>query len=152
MTENTKTKILSLVICIMLIAAMAVVTTACNDNKQNEQETVQTTKIPEQGVKELGSGATQFSFTVIDKDGNETNFLINTDKKTVGEALLDVDLIAGDESEYGLYVKTVNGTTLDYEKDKMYWSFYVNGEYATSGVDTTEIDENAEYSFKAEKA
>ena len=149
--KNLK-RILSLLLSIMLIAAMAVVTTACNDNKQNEQETVQTTKTPEQGVKELGSGATQFSFTVIDKDGNETNFLINTDKKTVGEALLDVDLIAGEESEYGLYVKTVNGTTLDYEKDKMYWSFYVNGKYATSGVDTTEIEKDAKYEFRAEKA
>ena len=151
--QNKKSlRILSFLLIVMLIAAMAVTTTACNDNKQNEQETVQTTKAPEQEIKEMGEGAKQFSFTVIDKDGSETKFLINTDKKIVGEALLDVNLIAGDESEYGLYVKTVNGTTLDYEKDKMYWSFYVNGKYATSGVDTTEIDENAKYSFKAEKA
>lgn len=145
-------RILSFLLCIMLIAAMAVCTVACNDNTTGEQETVQTTKSPADSVKELGEGATQFSFTVVDIDGNETKFLINTDKATVGEALLDVDLIAGDESEYGLYVKTVNGTTLDYEKDKMYWSFYVNGEYATSGVDSTNIEKDAEYSFKAEKA
>jgi len=145
-------RILSFLLVVLLIAAMAVTTTACNDNKQNEQETVQTTKAPAQEVKELGEGATQFSFIAVDKDGNETKFLINTDKTTVGEALLDVELIAGDESEYGLYVKTVNGITLDYDKDKMYWAFYVNGEYATTGVDTTEIDENAKYSFKAEKA
>lgn len=151
--QNKKSlRILSFLLIVLLIAAMAVTTTACNDNKANEQETVQTTKAPAQEIKEMGKGAKQFSFTVVDKDGNETKFLINTDKKTVGEALLDVDLISGDKGEYGLYVKTVNGSTLDYDKDKMYWAFYVNGEYATLGVDTTEIDENAEYELKAEKA
>ena len=35
--------------------------------------------------------------------------------------LLSLDLIAGDEGEYGLYVKTVNGITADYETDGMYF-------------------------------
>ena len=34
----------------------------------------------------------------------------------------------------------------------MYWSFYVNGSYATSGVDTTKIADGEVYAFKAEKA
>lgn len=49
---------------------------------------------------------------------------------TVGKALLDQGVIAGEDSSYGLYVKTVNGTTLDYDTDGMYWAFYINGEYA----------------------
>ncbi|MBQ2923597.1 MAG: DUF4430 domain-containing protein, partial [Tyzzerella sp.] len=53
---------------------------------------------------------------------------------------------------YGLYVKTVNGTTLDYDKDGMYWSFYINGDYAMTGVDVTEIKAGEKYSFKAEKS
>ena len=69
----------------------------------------------------------------------------------MGEALLDKGLIAGDDSEYGLYVKTVNGVTLDYDKDGMYWAFYINGEYAQTGVDSTDITAGAEYAFKAEK-
>ena len=151
MKQTKFLKVLSFVLCIVLVAAMALCTTACSDNKNAEQETVQTTVAPNNSVKELGKGATQFSFIVVDKDGNKTAFLINTDKTTVGDALLELDLIAGDESEYGLYVKTVNGVTLDYDKDQMYWAFFVNGEYATSGVDTTDIDENAEYKFEATK-
>lgn len=151
MKQTKFLKVLSFVLCIVLVAAMALCTTACSDNKNAEQETVQTTAAPNNSVKELGKGATQFSFSVVDKDGNKTAFLINTDKTTVGDALLELDLIAGDESEYGLYVKTVNGVTLDYDKDQMYWAFFVNGEYATSGVDTTDIDENAEYKFEATK-
>ena len=69
----------------------------------------------------------------------------------MGDALLELKLIDGEESQYGLYVKTVNGVTADFDKDKEYWAFYVNGEYAMSGVDTTEIEAGATYSFKVEK-
>lgn len=72
-------------------------------------------------------------------------FTIKTDKKTVGAALFEHKLIDGDEGEYGLYVKTVNGITADYDVDKSYWAFNINGEYATSGVDTTEIKEGVTY-------
>ena len=99
----------------------------------------------------LGEGQTKFIFVVVDKDGNETNFEIYTDKETVGDALLEVDLIAGEEREYGLYVKTVNGITADYDADQTYWAFYVNGKYATAGVDSTAVKEGETYSFKVEK-
>ena len=142
-------KLLSFILCIVLIAAMALLATGCNDDKTAADSSATTTASAD-GVKTLGEGEKSFKFSVVDVDGNETKFEINTDKKTVGEALLELDLIAGDEGDYGLYVKTVNGTTLDYEADGKYWAFYVNGEYASSGVDLTEIDETAEYSFKAE--
>ena len=69
----------------------------------------------------------------------------------MGEALLDAGLIAGEESGYGLYVKTVNGTTLDFDKDGAYWAFYINDEYAQAGVDSTSITAGETYAFKAEK-
>lgn len=145
-------KALSFILCIVLIAAIALFTTACNDNNTNDTTTenaVSTTEAAKATV--LGEGETKFTFTVTDLEGNEAAFEINTDKKTVGDALLELELIAGDESEYGLYVKTVNGTTLDYDKDGAYWAFYVDGEYATSGVDTTDIVAGTTYTFKAEK-
>ena len=67
------------------------------------------------------------------------------------EALLAEGLIEGENGAYGLYVKKVNGIVADYDIDKTYWAFYINGEYAMSGVDTTEIVEGATYSFKVEK-
>lgn len=134
-------KSLSLSVCIVLIAVMALFTTGCNDSK--------TVSTPSE--VQVSSQTAEFTFKVTDADGKETDFTINTDKKTVGEALLDKGLIAGDESEYGLYVKTVNGVTLDYDKDGMYWAFYENGQYASKGVDSTEVTAGAEYAFKAEK-
>jgi len=92
-----------------------------------------------------------FDFIVVDKDGAEACFEIHTDAEVVGDALLALDLISGDVGEYGLYVKSVNGITADYDVDQTYWAFYVNGEYATAGVDTTVIEEGTTYSFKVEK-
>lgn len=69
----------------------------------------------------------------------------------MGAALLKLGVIAGDDSEYGLYVKTVNGETADYDTDGTYWGFYINGEYAMTGVDATTLEAGATYAFRVEK-
>lgn len=139
---------LSRFLCIVLIAAIALFTIGCQDNNAASSDAVSSGIAANGSV--LGEGATQFTFTVTDGEGNESAFEIHTDKTTVGEALLDLGLISGDDSEYGLYVKTVNGITADYDVDGTYWAFYVDGEYAMSGVDQTEITEGSTYSFKVE--
>ena len=78
-------------------------------------------------------------------------FTIRTDKETVGEALLEHKLISGEDGQYGMYIKAVNGITADYDKDKSYWAFYADGKYANSGVDTTKIDEKVTYSLEYTK-
>jgi len=35
--------------------------------------------------------------------------------------------------------------------DQTYWAFYINGEYASTGVDSTNIEEGSTYTFKVEK-
>ena len=73
-----------------------------------------------------------------------TRFLVKT---IVGDALQELGLITGDPSPYGLYAKSVNGITADYDKAGTYWVFSTNGEYDTKGVDQTEIDTTATYAF-----
>lgn len=85
-------------------------------------------------------------------DGSTKTQAYETDAENLGEYLQQQGVIAGDDSEYGLYVKTVMGETLDYDTDGQWWAFYVNGELATSGVDSTQIEDGATYAFKAEKA
>ena len=148
MQMKRNNKLLSLLLCIVLTVAMALFTIGCNDDNK---ETTLKTEQPKSEATVLGEGATEFAFTVVDKDGNETVFEIHTDKTIVGDALLELELIAGDEGDYGLYVKTVNGITADYNVDKTYWAFYINGEYAMSGVDTTKIIAGDSYSVKVEK-
>ncbi len=168
MKMNKLTKKLSLVICNVLIAAMVLFTSGCGGSNDNvtelpqgaeETQVPETTEMPEatevpkeESQYEIkGEGNTSFVFIVTDADGNESAYEIHTDKTTVGEALIDLEMIAGDPGDYGLYVKTVDGITVDYDIDGMYWAFYVDGEYATSGVDTTDIAEGSIYSFKVEK-
>lgn len=146
-------KHLSLFLCIMLIAATALFTNGCSQKQETEnpESVIETTDASASQDTILGEGETSFAFTVVDKDGNETQFEIHTDKTIVGEALLELGLISGDEGDYGLYVKEVNGITADYDTDGTYWAFYVDGEYAMSGVDSTEITEGSVYAFKVEK-
>ena len=151
MRKTELKKILSLILCIVLIAVTALFAAGCSDKTDSQDADVEEAPISESSdVTLLGEGATAFDLTVVDGEGNESAFTINTDETTVGNALLALEFIAGDESEYGLYVKTVNGTTLDYNKDGKYWAFYVNDAYATKGVEKTEIDDSAKYCFKAE--
>lgn len=150
-------RIFALILCIVLIAATALFAQGCKKTEGESPETTDSvttaadTTEKAEDTNVLGEGEKQFTFKVVDKEGKETVFTINTDKKTVGDALLDLKLIEGEDGDYGLYVKKVNGIVADYEIDQTYWAFYVNGEYAMSGVDTTEIENGAEYAFKIEK-
>ena len=175
--KNSTQKMLSFFLCIVLIAAMALFATGCNDTSAPAGSTPATTQPTESpatqatepsteatepsteatepsteatepsDVTVVGEGATSFHFTVTDVDGTETKFLVNTDKTTVGEALLELGLIEGDIGDYGLYVTAVNGITADWDTESAYWAFYVNGEYGMTGVDSTEIVADTTYSF-----
>lgn len=147
MKLNGKKNILGKLLCLVLIVAMALCMGACGTK---DDAAAVTTDVIENG-KTYGSGANEFTYKVVDPDGNETVATVKTDKTIVGEALLELNLIAGEQGQYGLYVSTVNNITLDWDKDAMYWGFYVNGEYALTGVDMTEIVSGTEYTLKADK-
>lgn len=155
MKKVMKKKWLSCVLCIVLTVAMALVTTGCNGGN-NEQDSKAQTSDTKASVwsdgSVVGEGSKQFALTVVDAEGSETKLEIHTEQKTVGAALSELGVIDGDEGEYGLYVTTVNGITADYDADGLYWALYVNGEYAQTGVDSTEIAEGDSYQFKLEKA
>ena len=103
--------------------------------------------------KEESATGARFTFEAYDLSGGVKTFELSAQEgeENVGAVLVREGLISGDESQYGLYVKTVNGITLDYDKDKMYWAFYVDGEYAMTGVDSTPIQDGSVYAFKPEK-
>lgn len=106
------------------------------------------------GVKDgetVGQGATAFSVEVKDAEGKATKFTVQTDEKTVGAALQKLNIISGEDSQYGLYIKEVTGITADYDKDGTYWAFYVDGQYALTGADLTDVKAGAVYTFAVEK-
>ena len=144
MKNNRIQKLLALVLVFVLTAAAAL--SGCSTTP------AETTAPPAetQPVTEVGEGAANFELTIVDKDGVTHLYRVHTNVGMVGEALIEVGLIDGEQGPYGMYIKSVLGTVLDYEVDKMYWSFYVNGEYAMTGVDQTPITGNDSYMLKAE--
>ena len=147
MNKTSMNQWLSLILCVALIAAIALTAVGCEQEPAETPATEDGTAVAT--VK--GEGATVFYFNVVDKDGNKTAFEIHTDKTTVGEALLELGLIEGDMGDYGLYVKKVNGITAEYEVDGTYWAFYIGDDYGMTGVDMTDIEPGATYAFKVSK-
>lgn len=93
---------------------------------------------------ELGDGEKTITVEVTAND-KSVNFVINTNKNTLGDALMEHNLISGEKGAYGLYVKVVNGITADYDIDKSYWLFTKDGEQIMTGVDGTEIFDGEHY-------
>jgi hypothetical protein len=102
------------------------------------------------GMTACGAKKTSFTVITVDLDGVETTHKIKTTAATVGEALQAEGLLEGEQGDYGLYIKSVNGIPLDWDTDGKYWAVYVNGEYAMTGVDTINVEEGAVYTFKPE--
>ena len=100
---------------------------------------------------ELGTGNNYFDLSVTDAEGTVYNFHIHTDKTIVGEALENLGLLEGTEGEFGLYVNKVNGIYAEYEKTGTYWAFYVDNEYASKGIDMTEIKTGETYTLSYSK-
>ena len=98
---------------------------------------------------ELGKGD---KTVVVEVEAGEYSieFTIHTDKTNLGDALLEHKLIEGDESQYGLYVKKVNGILADYDVDQTYWGFYKNGEMMMVGVSSAEFSDGEHYELVLE--
>ncbi len=144
--KKTITKLLALALAVLMTLSLA----ACG--KKDSGAADDKVELPVADGAVIGQGATAITVQVTGADGKTVTFTVNTDEETVGAALLALGVIAGDNSEYGLYVKTVNGETADYDKDGAYWAFYINGEYASVGVDYAAPEAGATYGFQVEKA
>ena len=92
----------------------------------------------------FGDGAATVEVEV--KAGNKSvTFTLKTDKTILGDALIEHSLIDGEEGQFGMYIKSVNGIIADYDVDQSYWGFYQNGEYMLTGVDGTEFSDGERY-------
>ena len=83
-------------------------------------------------------------FEVTHVDGTQKDFTISTDSENLRGALEQEGLISGDESEYGLYVTTVDGETADSNLNQ-WWCFTKDGEMLMTGVDDTMIADGEHY-------
>jgi len=90
-------------------------------------------------------GQVTFRFEMTDKDGEVTDWSVTTTQTILSDALIEEGLIEGEEGEYGLFVKSVNGVVI--EEDNAYWELFVDGESSMIGVSSVEVEQGMTYAF-----
>ena len=95
---------------------------------------------------EVQQGGKEITVNVAHLNGEDTSYTITTDADYLRGALEQEDLIEGTESEYGLYVLTVDGETADESKQE-WWGYSVNGAFAELGVDSQPVADGDVYDF-----
>ena len=84
------------------------------------------------------------TFIVTHDGGTVKTFEIDTEKATLGEALLENDLVVESAGSSGLY-DTVDGETAYWDDGEAWWCFSCNGEALMVGIDDTELTDGASY-------
>ncbi len=144
------TKRLSALLAALLTLCTLLSVVACASEDQSNTDSAGTTvaaTVYEQPADTDAAKKYTITFKVVHSDGSTKEFPITTDEEYLGAALLAENLISGETSEYGLYVKVVDGETADYDVDQSYWALYIGADYAATGVDSTPITDGGEYSF-----
>lgn len=131
---------------VLLALLMAIALVACADvEKTGAWETATYVR-----DTEFGEGEKTITVKVVAEEQTLT-FTLHTDKETLGDALLEHELIAGDQGPYGLYIKSVNGVIADYDTDQTYWSLTKGGEMMMVGVDGAVIADGEQYELTKAK-
>ena len=154
-------KILALLFALTMLFSLA----ACAADKKEEEKSTDAQAsylpaqnsevgIPEDGAwknakyredKTFGNGAKTITLYVVAEEVYVT-FTIKTDKETLAEALIENKIVEGDENgPYGLYINKVNGIAANYEKDKTYWSFELEGQAQVHGVSEEMIEDGEHF-------
>lgn len=94
---------------------------------------------PAEGVKTI-------TVDVTHSDGTVNTFEIKTNAAYLRGALEEARLVEGRETEYGLYVLTVDGETAD-EDNQEWWGYTKAGAYVEYSVDACVIADGDRYEF-----
>lgn len=131
MNKKTKKIVFGIVALVVAIAALALLYLAFAPKPDNS------------GSKK------EITVTVVYGDKSTKDFVIKTNEDYLREALENEKLISGSESEYGLYVTTVDGVTAS-DADRQWWAFYLDDEMLMTGVDTTPVKDGDHFTIALE--
>lgn len=137
-------KIFSLLLALVLAIGMFA---GCAGNKEpssQQSSAVSANEPSSQQGSDVSAAVTNITVKVVHKDGSEKEFPIAAQGETLREALEQEKLVEGEESEYGLFVKTVDGETVD-DGNQEWWCLTKGGETVNTGVDGVKIAEGDVY-------
>ncbi|MBQ3262409.1 MAG: DUF4430 domain-containing protein [Oscillospiraceae bacterium] len=124
MSKKTRNIIIAVALLLVLVIGAALI---WNANRPEAQE-----------------GGKALEVTVVHGDESSKDFSFSTDAENLRTALEEQKLIEGTESEYGLFVTTVDGETAD-DTQQQWWCFSKDGEDLMTGVDDTMIADGEHY-------
>ena len=135
MRNSKKQSFLKCSVLVLLIAAAAVTLPSCGNTDANN------------GVETVVNQKEEITITVAvtGPDGTVKEHIVTTDSDNLEDAFLDSGFVSGENGPYGLYIKTVDGITADYDSDGAYWAMYKDGEYLMTGAKDTKIAEGERY-------
>jgi len=150
-----KRKRISFIVSFLLLVLITVMAlSGCGNNEGNNEEIQEAGALGTEDAQDsmeifpnIGEGENTFLFEVITEDDMSYFWVIHTDYTTVGEALLEHDLVSGEMSDLGLMVREVNGIVADFDDGGAWWALHINGELAMTGVMDVEIEPDTTYAF-----
>lgn len=145
---------MSVLLVLVVVAAAAFSFASCGADEAKDQNDAADDTAVNGAADDPGepvAGEKVITVDVVDADGNVTTFTITTDEEFLRGALEQENLIEGEEGDYGLYIKSVNGIRADYDLDGAYWALSQDGEYLMSGVDTTPIEDGDHFELTYSK-
>lgn len=89
-------------------------------------------------------GAKALTVTVVHGDSSQKEFQIHTDAEYLEGALTENNIVSGEDSEYGLFITTADGETVD-ESKQQWWCITKSGEMLTTGAGETVIADGESY-------
>lgn len=90
---------------------------------------------------ETTAGSKTITVTVTHADGSSKDFTYHTDAEYLGEVILSEGLVEGEDGPYGLVINAVDGEAASWEENQSYWALFVGEEYATTGADSTPVND-----------
>lgn len=90
-------------------------------------------------------GAKAITVHIVHGDRTEKKLEFTTDKEFLGELMVEEGLAQGVD---GMYTVIDGEEAVWNDQTQAYWGFYVNGEYAMQGMDTTPIVDGDVYKLE----
>lgn len=93
---------------------------------------------------ETAEGEKNITVTVVHGDASEKVFEYNTDEEYLAPVITSDGLAEGDDGEYGLFIKTVDGETADDTKEE-WWCITQDGEPAQTSASELVIEDGDKF-------
>ena len=132
-----KTRVITLLLALLLLCLPLV---ACRDQVERIGSWEDATYLSDE---EFGKGERTVQVEV-KADDQSITFTIHTDKDTLADAMLEHELIEGEDGPYGLFLDKVNGISIPTDSG-YYWGLYQDGEMTPVGISSIEIADGDHY-------